>query len=625
MKRIDEPIMMIRDMHSTSGSWLKIATALCAMAALPTVAEEANLAAEEPLANNPLFTPPPVEKLPLVADPTLQAPASSPTTSATVNLLKIMVAKKLLTEEEAQGLIAQAQAEAEQAKAAQLEDAALASAPGDVRVTYIPENVKKQMREDIKQDLLAQAKTEKWPGVAPLTASEWTDRLRWFGDVRVRFRTDFLGGQGNDNTGSFPNFNAINTGAPYDTSGTLFAPQYNVDQDRNRIQLRARLGIEASLEDGWFAGISFGTGESSTPVSQNQGMGTANQAQGGNFSKYGMWIDRAFIRYEAGSDLGNNLNIFFGRYNNPFFSTDMMWDEDLGFDGLAVKGQLKVNDGVSFFGTVGAFPIFNTDLNFATNQPSKFKSTDKYLYGAQFGANIKIAEKVTAKLSAAYYDFKDIEGKLSTPFIPLTPQDAGDTDDTRPSFAQRGNTYRPLRAIIPSVDNNFGALYQYQYYGLASKFKDLNITGRIDIDVWEPYRLSFIGDFVKNTAWNQQDINSVAVNNRGPNPGPGILGDYEGGDTAWMLKAEFGKAKFEKARDWNAWISYRYVESDAMPDAFTDDDFGGGGTNFQGFTIGAYMALSPHVKLGARWMSSNQIAGPPLKMDIFMMDISAKF
>ena len=116
-----------------------------------------------------------------------------------------------------------------------------------------------------------------------------------------------------------------------------------------------------------------------------------------------------------------------------------------------------------------------------------------------------------------------------------------------------------------------------------------------------------------------------AANNRGANPVLGQIGSYEGGDTAWMLKTEFGKSKFEKAGDWAAWFEYRYVESDAMPDAFTDNDFGGGGTNFEGFGLGAHVALSPKVKLGARWMSTNQIAGPPLKIDIFMLDISAKF
>lgn len=266
------------------------------------------LPADEAPAPNPLLDAPPLDTLPRVITPSASA-APTPTSNATVNLLRLMVAKKLLTQEEADGLIQQAQAEAAQAQAAIEEDAAFHGSPDDVRVTYIPENVKHQMQEDIKRDVLAQAKTENWAAVDG--AADWTDSLKWFGDVRFRFRSDFFP-EGNDNTGAFPNFNAINTGSPFDISGTLFSPQYNVDQNRSRFQVRARLGIEAMLGDGWSSGISFGTGESNTPVTQNQGLGLANQGQGGNFSKLGMWIDRAFIRYECGSELADNGNIYFG-------------------------------------------------------------------------------------------------------------------------------------------------------------------------------------------------------------------------------------------------------------------------------------------------------------------------
>ena len=62
-----------------------------------------------------------------------------------------------------------------------------------------------------------------------------------------------------------------------------------------------------------------------------------------------------------------------------------------------------------------------------------------------------------------------------------------------------------------------------------------------------------------------------------------------------------------------------------MVDAFNDDDLGDGGTNLEGYTLGAHVALSKRVRLGARWLSATQLAGPPLKSDIFMIDISAKF
>ena len=46
-------------------------------------------------------------------------------------------------------------------------------------------------------------------------------------------------------------------------------------------------------------GFRVATGESNSPVSTNQSMGYAN-GQGGNFSKYAIWLDRAgYTRDEA--------------------------------------------------------------------------------------------------------------------------------------------------------------------------------------------------------------------------------------------------------------------------------------------------------------------------------------
>lgn len=83
-----------------------------------------------------------------------------------------------------------------------------------------------------------------------------------------------------------------------------------------------------------------------------------------------LWLDRAYIRHETGSELGNNLNFYIGRFMNPFMGTDVMWDDDLNFDGIVVKGRRKVGD-VTLFGAMGAFPTFNSNFNFAFNQPAK--------------------------------------------------------------------------------------------------------------------------------------------------------------------------------------------------------------------------------------------------------------
>src|SRR5690606_13629351 len=106
-------------------------------------------------------------------------------------------------------------------------------------------------------------------------------------------------------------------------------------------------------------------------------------------------------------------------------------------------------------------------------RPEKFESTDKWLYGAQVGIDWKINDDWKAKVALSYYDFRNVEGELSSPFVPLSAADGGDTDSTRPLFSQSGNTYMPLRNITPTAANGFGTTNQYQYYGLASEFRNL--------------------------------------------------------------------------------------------------------------------------------------------------------
>jgi len=589
----------------------------------------------------PVFTEPPplfAAATSLQANPPPVAAAPAPSQNVTINLIRNLVKRGLLPQEDADALIKQAEADAatarDQAQAAQTEtlqaaaqvavqvaaQASEAPPAGDdaVRVTYIPETVKAQMREQIKAEVMAQAREENW--AAPRTMPEWVARFRVAGDLRVRYEADVFP-DGNDNTGSFPNFNAINTGQPFDVSGTVFSPQLNVDQNRNRVRLRARMGAEIQMGEGFTGGMRIATGDSNSPVSTNQSLGSS----GGNFSKYAIWLDRAFLKYEAGGTPERNLAVSVGRFDNPFFSSEVTWDSDLGFDGAAIAGRYQVAKWLTPFFSGGAFPVYNTDFNFSSNQPAKFKSDDKWLYGAQIGVDLKPARGFTVKVAGAYYYFDNISGKLSTPYTPLNASDAGNTDNTRPSFAQKGNTYMALRNIVPTADNNFGTSLQYQYFGLASKFRELAITGRIDYDGWEPFRISLNGEWIKNLAFDEDATNLIAINNRGPNDSLGGLGKFDGGNTAWITNLTIGSVALDKRWNWNLGVNYRYVESDAVVDGFTDSDFGLGGTNLKGYTLYGNIALSQRVSLGLRWMSAGEITGPPLKTDIIQVDINGKF
>lgn len=558
--------------------------------------------------------------------------------NATINLVNLLVKQGVLSEEQAQSLIKQAADEAyvqqqaakdasakagEAAKAATV--AAAAAAPrGAKHVTYVPEVVKRQLREDIKKEVMAQAEKENWasPGKYP----EWASRIRFYGDMRLRYRGIYYP-DGNDQINAV-NFNAINTGSPYDATkaNPYYYPTYDVSQDRNQFRFRGRLGMVADLHEGFTAGLRIAGGENNSPVSQNQTFG----ANGGNFSKYALWIDRAYMKYQPIDDFALTA----GRMDNPFWSpTDLVWYRDIGFDGFAAQAKYEVFEGVTPFVAGGAFPIFNTDLNAGINLPSytngppvKLASYDKWLFAGQVGFAAKISPDYAVRFAAAYYDFSNVQGRLSSPCFVFNASDVCNTDLTRPSFAQRGNTYIPLRNIRPDAVNG-NSLNQFQYFGLFSQFRPVVASGQIDFAHFHPVHVVLDGEYVVNTAFDRKLMTAYnwnvlapfAANNLGP------LGSYNGGNMGYLVRATVGDKEIRHLWDWNVHAGYKYLQSDAMIDAFVDADFGLGGTNLKGYFVGGNLGVGENTWLALRWMSANNIAGSPYAVDVLHVDLNGKF
>jgi len=595
--------------------------------------------------------------------------ASTPTGNIVVNLINKLVQRGVLTADDARTMVTQAQAEAEAQKVQNesdmfaiaqiaavqtMTDQALAQQTGtsavdasrremeeDMRVTYVPAPVRAQLTEDIRRELglrLGGGEQKTPPGLPTLLA-----RLKPEGEIRFRYEADLYPSNNSNLDNAFVNFNAINTGSPINILPSALAlnppPQWNANQNRNRYRMLVRLGTGIELGDNFSAGVRIATGDNNSPVTANQSFGLANQGQGGQFSKYAIWLDRAYIRYDLGGggpdtgmlavgapssmtgpgELGDaGMTLWFGRFDNPFFSTPIIFDNDLGFDGAAIRLTYNHEDIVIPSVVAGAFPVFNTDLNFSSNQAEKFPSYDKYLFAIQGGTQVNITKNWSTQLAAAYYSFYNIEGQLSSPYVQYSEDDAGDTDNSRPSFAQKGNTYRTLRNVIPPPGST-ALLMDYQYFGLATPFQNLAFTGKLNYDGWDPVRVSLVSEFVRNLAFNSSAINEVAVNNLGTD------GSFEGSPDAWLVDLEAGHAELDKLGAWQMSFGYRWIGSDAVVDGFNDSDFGLGGSNMKGFTVAARLALSPHVFLGLRWFGSESIAGPQYDMNILQLDLGAKF
>ncbi len=517
-----------------------------------------------------------------------------------------------------------AEGRAEQAPAAR---GAQTAAPEEVkRVVYLPESVKAALREELKQEVLAEARRES--STAPDGVPEWLRRLKLKGDIRARFERAMFG-SGNANDGSFPDFNAINTNKPFDVNFIDVANEryLNVDQNRTRPRLRARLGLDADVGQGFAAGLRFASGDGSTPVSTNQTLGGSP----GDFSKYQFWLDRAFLRYQPfqqSQSYKDALAIEIGRFENPFFTTDLLWDDDVNLDGIAVQVRFPAGGAVRPFLTAGAFPVFTTAFNFPPERTDKFKSLNKWLYAAQLGADFKPAEALSVKLGGALYYFDKLEGRISTPCRTDLKDQSCDTDESRPAFAQKGNTYMPLRTPNDQalVQEASGAA-EYQFFGLASRFRELAATGRVELRVAPPLKATLEGEFVRNVGFSKKQVGKVgvALNNFDACDASETCQRYAGGDDGYVGRFTLGSPTQSQRWDWNVNLAYRHVESDAVVDAFDDSDFGLGGTNLKGFTFGGALALADGVWASARWMSADAIVGPTYKVDVLQIDVAARF
>lgn len=558
------------------------------------------------------------------AQPVAAPKAVPPSQSVVINLIRLLVQEGVLTQDKANALIRQAEDEAaaaargqvavNQAPAAGTKTAgsgtATAGAPQSVRVPYIPEVVRRQIRDEVKQEVLTEAKAERW--AAPNQIPDWTQKIRMSGDFRVRYEWDLFDKR---NSAFFPNFSALNAGAPFDlnNSAGVLPPLLNTTQDRQRLRERFRLGIDAAIDDAFQAGVRLATGNTTNPVSTNQTLG--NSLSNDSFN-----LDRAYLRYRPAPW----LTVFAGRFADPWFSTDLVWDDDVNFDGIVAQAQIPVLDQLSSFVTAGAFPINNTPLNFPDNSASKNGSRDVWMYAAQAGVDWRPEHDYDLKLGLAYYYYDHMQGELSSPCTALSSAAVCDTDNSRPGFMQQGNSLFAIRNLVnPTGVTNPP---QFQYYGLASNFHELNLTARFDYAGYDPIHIIVDADFVKNLGFNRTAIGGRnPVNNRGQSPDGVVAGPWDGGDSAFEARMLVGYPILRERWNWNFTVGYKYIESDSVVDAFNDSDFHLGGTNAKGYFFGGGVSIARDIDLSARWMSAREVTGPAYSADVVQIDLNGRF
>jgi hypothetical protein len=566
--------------------------------------------------------------LPVSGQTPAPAPSESPPPGATPpvetfdeKLIRILQKHNAISRSDAEELIRAAREE--QAKEAQARQAATAPVPpapappptpnpalvpqpGDVHVHLIPESEKRKMEEEVTSKVLETERTQNYG--RPEAYPDWLNRISFFGDFRFRQQYDYY----QRNNAPFINFNLINSGSPFDVSegNTALPPTVDDTVNREQPRIRLRLGMNAQVNDLTTTTFRFASGNTTNPVSTNQTLGS-------DFNKYTFVIDQAYVDFHP-----PGLTADLGRLPKPFVSTNLVFWDDLSFDGLAARYQYQVTDWLQPFITGGAFSVENTALDFPTYDIVKDTSRDKWLYSGQLGFNVRFGDFIKSTTAVAYYAWHNIEGVTSSPCLATTAAIPCSSDDTRPGFLQKGNTLFEIRDLVPNPSNPNGP--QYQYFGLASKFDVLDVVSIWDVAVDGDRHVVFTGDFAKNLAFHAPNIASLnPVNNIGSN------GKWQGGSKAFQLQMLVGYPVLTERWQWNVLGGYKRVESDSVVDAFDDPDFfqtqGVGGTNDKGYFIFGSLDILKRVWIQGRYFSAQEITGPPLRVDTVQLDLNTNF
>jgi Putative porin len=499
-----------------------------------------------------------------------------------INLLQALVDQGVLTREKAEQMV-----KAAQDKAAADATALAKSEEGAVRVPYVPQivqdqiakQVEAQVKPDVVADVVKEAKEEKW-GV-PGALADWLTRTRISGEVTLR-EEGVLYPAGNV-PNVYLNYFAINQAGGTTAAGVNAFEDVNVNNVRFRG--RARLAVNSDITDSISAGVRLATGNTGDLVSETQTFdGTA---------PYSFGVDEAFIRLdERNSQRFSWLSAVIGRFEDPYFApTNLLFHRDLTFDGLSATGRFGFGDGSAdqshVFLTLGAHPVQSIQLS----------AQDKWLAGGQLGGYFRWDGGQNLRLGAAFYDYVDVTGRLNPP--------GGSTiyNYTAPQFLRQGNTY---------FDINSSGVLGVNLFALAAKYRVANLNAAYFLPLGR-YTMGVVLDAVRNVGYN----NAAVAANVGHYVAPRVNG--------YQAELSFGDPTTLVAGAWRGAAGYRYLQRDAVIDAYTDSDFHWGGTDATGYYLVGDVGLAKRVWLRVRYMSSNAIDGVQLAIDTVQVDVNTRF
>ncbi len=283
-------------------------------------------------------------------------------------------------------------------------------------------------------------------------------------------------------------------------------------ETRHVVRYRLRLMIDSDVNEDTRLQIQIASGDPGTPVSTTQTLTSFFRPKPFN-------LDRANIRYNPSGASALTLGV--GKFGSPMTRTQMLWDDDLNFEGGYEQVAWDLSDRVDV-----QLLALQTAVNEVTADADSFMVGAYGEVGASFGGH-------RVQVSLADYGFGNVDQVAV------------------------GRATGPLNSLLTNLVERDGA---GNIVGLVSDFNMVDTIVEAEFDTGrDDYPLRVLGEYLKNTK---------AASDRA---------------TGLWFETEYGGSN--TARTYTLGYSYGRIQQEAVLSPFMFSDIPGSNTEMHMFTV----------------------------------------
>jgi len=376
--------------------------------------------------------------------------------------------------------------------------------------------VSDQEGEELKTELTKSFVANSSAGKLNLSSS--LSEFKLSGDVRIRHQEEVQAVQGSE----------------------------NLSNERTRERFRFRFNGDAKLQGGWGAGFALETGQASD---------SGNQTFDNGGDDYSIFLARAYVSYAP----TNDLYFTAGKFVNPLYTTDLVWDADINPQGFGETWQ--INDSFKLVAMQGIMKD-NAETAWGASGRDAWQFSQQLVYTTKFDANTVLT------LAPGFMTYN--QSTLS-----------GLTNET------------PWN----------GTTRYLEVFTLPGDVKISGING-------EGTSLKVYWDYAHNFAASDRVHKAYAA-----------ASTFSNDADAWLVGVGYNFGAGKTKGDWGVKLDYREIGIGSIDPNTSDSDFGFGHLNQRGFKFGAVYNVTDYATLGATYFYTFDKQGT-LKTSVSNLDHS---